>query len=107
SRHHPSRTPEPFLPLTQFRMDGKAVFRLAAQHLPRLLEELVAASGVALPELSVVVPHQASDHALRYLRRQLGAAGDRVIDLFAVQGNQVAASLPSALDAAIRGGRLP
>jgi 3-oxoacyl-[acyl-carrier-protein] synthase-3 len=106
SRHHPGRISEPFLPLSLFRMDGKAVFRLAAEHLPGFLDELLAAAGVGLEEISVVVPHQASRHALRYLRRLLGVPRARVIDIFAEQGNQVAASLPSALDAAIGGGQL-
>jgi 3-oxoacyl-[acyl-carrier-protein] synthase III len=106
SRHHPSRTTEPLLPLSRFRMDGKAVFRLAAEHMPGFLADLLAASGVGLDEISVVVPHQASKHALQYLRRLLGVERERIIDLFAGQANQVAASLPSALDAAIRGGRL-
>lgn len=106
SRHHPSRTAEPLLPLSRFRMDGKAVFRLAAEHMPGFLAGLLAASGVGLGEISVVVPHQASKHALQYLRRLLGVEHERIIDLFAGQGNQVAASLPSALDAAIRSGKL-
>jgi 3-oxoacyl-[acyl-carrier-protein] synthase-3 len=106
SRHHPSRITEPVLPLSFFRMDGKAVFRLAAEHLPGFLAELLAASGVGLDEISIVVPHQASRHALEYLRRQLKVKREKMIDVFAGQGNQVAASLPSALDAAIRGGRL-
>jgi len=106
SRHHPSRTDEPVLPLSRFRMDGKAVFRLAAKHLPGFLANLLATAGVGLDEISVVVPHQASRHGLDYLRRQLGVERERIVDLFAGQGNQVAASLPSALDAAIRTGRL-
>jgi 3-oxoacyl-[acyl-carrier-protein] synthase-3 len=106
SRHHPGRIEGPFLPLSLFRMDGKAVFRLAAEKLPRFLDELLAAAGVGLDDLAVVVPHQASRHALRFLGRQLGAAGSRIVDVFAEQGNQVAASMPSALDAAVRGGQL-
>ena len=106
SRHHPSRIEEPFLPLSRFRMDGKAVFRLAAEHLPGFVAGLFAAAGVGLDEISVVVPHQASRHGLDYLRRQLGVARERMVDLFTGQANQVAASLPSALDAAVRSGRL-
>lgn len=106
SRHHPGRIAEPFLPLTYFRMEGKAVFRLAAERLPALLDDLWAASGTSIGEMAVVVPHQASRHALQYLRRLLGVERERIVDLFAEQGNQVAASLPSALDAAIRSGRL-
>jgi 3-oxoacyl-[acyl-carrier-protein] synthase-3 len=106
SRHHPDRITEPFLPLARFRMDGKAVFRLAAERLPGFLKDLLAAAGLGIEDLSVVVPHQASRHALEYLRRQLGVKREKIVDLFAEQGNQVAASLPSALDAAIRSGRL-
>jgi 3-oxoacyl-[acyl-carrier-protein] synthase-3 len=106
SRHHPCRITEPFLPLSLFRMDGRAVFRLAAEHLPGFLDGLLASSGLSLDEIPIVVPHQASRHALDYLRRQLGVKRERIVDVFAGQGNQVAASLPSALDAAIRGGRL-
>ncbi len=106
SRHHPGRIAEPFLPLARFRMEGKAVFRLAARHLPALLDGLWADSGISLREVSVVVPHQASRHALDYLRRLLRVERSRIVDLFASQGNQVAASMPSALDAAIRSGRL-
>jgi 3-oxoacyl-[acyl-carrier-protein] synthase-3 len=74
--------------------------------LRRHLADLLAAAGVGLDGISVVVPHQASRHALQYLRRLLGVERGRMIDLFAGQANQVAASLPSALDAAIRSGQL-
>jgi len=106
SRHHPDRIDEPFPPLARFRMDGKAVFRLAGEKLPGFLDGLLAAAGVRLAEIPVVVPHQASHHALQYLRRRFRLRREQVIDVFAGQGNQVGASLPSALDAAIRTGRL-
>jgi 3-oxoacyl-[acyl-carrier-protein] synthase III len=106
SRQHPNRTTEPIVPLSLFRMDGKAVFRLAAEHLPGFLKGLLTGSGTSLDEIALVVPHQASHHALEYLRRLLKLKRERMIDVFASQGNQVAASLPSALDAAIRDGRL-
>ncbi len=106
SRHHPGRIAGPYLPLTLFRMDGKAVFRLAAERLPSFLEALLDASGLALSDIPVVVPHQASRHALDYLRRRFDLRKEQVIDLFAGQGNQVGASLPSALHEAVRSGRL-
>jgi 3-oxoacyl-[acyl-carrier-protein] synthase III len=106
SRHHPGRIDEPYLPLAHFRMDGKAVFRLAGERLPAFLDGLLAAAGVRLADIPVVVPHQASRHALQYLRRRFRLRREQMIDLFAEQGNQVGASLPSALDAAVRSGRL-
>jgi 3-oxoacyl-[acyl-carrier-protein] synthase III len=106
SRHHPKRVDEPFLPLVRFRMDGKAVFRLAGERLPGFLDGLLAAAGVRLADIPLVVPHQASEHALQYLRRRFRLRREQMIDVFAGQGNQVGASLPSALDAAVRSGRL-
>ena len=87
-------------------MDGKAVFRLAGERLPGFLDGLLATAGVRLADIPVVVPHQASQHALQYLRRRFRLRREQMIDVFADQGNQVGASLPSALDAAIRSGRL-
>lgn len=106
SRHHPGRIDGPYLPLTLFRMDGKAVFRLAAERLPGFLDELLAAAGLTLAEIPIVVPHQASLHALQYLRRRFGLSREQVIDVFADRGNQVGASLPTALHEAIASGRL-
>ena len=87
-------------------MDGKAVFRLAAERLPAFLDDLLATAGVGWTDIALVVPHQASRHGLDYLKRRLGVPSERVVDLFAERGNQVAASLPSALDASLRDGRL-
>ena len=106
SRHHPGRIEGPYLPLTLFRMDGKAVFRLAAERLPGFLDALLASAGLSLAEIPVVVPHQASRHALDYLRRRFGLRREQVIDVFAERGNQVGASLPTALHEAVASGRL-
>lgn len=105
SRHHPGRVGAD-LSWSQFRMDGKAVFRLAAERLPAFLDDLLATAGVGWTDIALVVPHQASRHGLDYLTRRLGVPSERVVDLFAERGNQVAASLPSALDASLRDGRL-
>lgn len=106
SRHHPSRIDQPFEPLAKFRMDGKGVFKLASQHLPGFVERLLAQSGLRPDQLDWIVPHQASQLALAHLTRRLGFARDKVVDIFAEYGNQVAASLPTALDIAVRDGRI-
>lgn len=106
SRHHPSRIAEPFAPLALFHMDGKAVFRLAAEKLPAFVTRLLADAGTPLAELDLVVPHQASGHALQFVRRRFGIPAAKMIDIFAEHGNQVAASLPTALHHAIAAGRL-
>ncbi|MCX6550342.1 MAG: 3-oxoacyl-ACP synthase, partial [Acidobacteria bacterium] len=106
SRYHPSRVTEPFAPLTTFRMDGKAVFHLVAGQLAAFVQDLVTTAGVPLANIAVVVPHQASAHALRYTRSRLHLRTDQMVDIYASHGNQVAASLPSALHEAVVSGRL-
>ena len=53
----------------------------------------------------LVVPHQASVHALHLMRRRLGIPAAKLVDLLAERGNQVAASIPSMLDDALVSGR--
>jgi len=106
SRYHPTRISQPFNELTKFRMDGKGVFKLAAAHLPGFVENLLARAGLTRDQLDWIVPHQASQLALSHLTKRLGFADRKVIDIFAEHGNQVAASLPTALDIAIRDGRI-
>lgn len=95
-----------YVTLAQFRMDGQAVFHLVARHLDGFVDTLLRGAGLERDAVTLVVPHQASHLGLRYLTRGLGFARERVVNIYADHGNQVAASLPGALHAAIRGGRL-
>ena len=103
SRHN-WRTPPPSSDDYFFSMQGHRLLRLTQTHFPRFLAGLLAAAPV-----SVVVPHQASVAGLALLRRQLAARENEalaVVDVLAERGNQVSASLPTALDHAIREGAL-
>lgn len=106
SRHHPSRIEQPFAPLAQFHMDGPVIFRLAGERLTDFVAGLLSQAGVTLADLDLVVPHQASGHALAFMRRRLRLRAEQVVDIFAERGNQVAASLPTALHEALASGRL-
>ncbi len=90
-----------------FRMNGKAVFKLAAQVLPEFLAELMAHVPGGLASIDVVVPHQASHLGMAHIARKLGLQADKVVNIYATHGNQVAASLPTALHEARRAGRTP
>lgn len=105
SRHHPTRI-GPLGNLIYFRMDGKAVFRLVAEKLETLIDELLTESVLSLDQIDWIVPHQASALAMQHIRKRLNVSADKVIDIFATHGNQVAASLPTALDISIRDGRI-
>jgi len=88
-----------------FRMDGKAVFRLAVKVMPAFLEQLMAESGAGLERVDVVVPHQASPLGLAHAARILDVPDAKIIRIFEHHGNQVAASIPTALHEAVMTGR--
>ncbi len=88
-----------------FRMDGKAVFKLAVQLLPAFLDELMARSGAGLDALDVVVPHQASALGLLHAAKKIGVPEAKLVRIYETHGNQVAASIPTALYEAVMTGR--
>lgn len=89
-----------------FRMEGVPAYRLSARHFPAFLDGLLAEAGVTIQDVAAVIPHQASALALHHLRRLSGIPAAKVVDIFSRHGNQVAASLPTALDHAVRIGTL-
>jgi 3-oxoacyl-[acyl-carrier-protein] synthase-3 len=89
-----------------FRMDGPGLLHLAARKLPGFLAQVLSEAGLGLDDIDVVIPHQVSEAGLRYLRERLKVPPSKVTDILATCGNQVSASLPSALDAAVRSGLL-
>ena len=99
-------TPPPDDRAYRLVMDSPAVARATAAHLPGFLAALAGQAGFTLPEADLVVPHQASAAGLRLLRERLGVPDERVVDILTDHGNQVSASLPTALHTAASGGRL-
>lgn len=95
-----------FLDLARFQMDGPGVFRAAARRFPKFLDALLTEANIEIADIDLVVPHQASAAALEHLRRVLRVSPDRMVNIFADHGNQIAASMPSALHAAIAEGRV-
>ena len=95
-----------YLAATRFSMDGPALYRAVGRRIRPFVGALLERAGVTLAELDLVVPHQASARALAGLVRHLGIDPERVVDILADHGNQVAASLPTALHRAITSGRL-
>ncbi len=95
-----------FLSNAAFRMDGRRVFKATARRFPAFLARLLAEAALEPNDIDLVIPHQASAAALEHLRRAFPQARKGIIDIFADHGNQIAASIPSALHAAIATGRL-
>lgn len=100
------KEPDTFAAHSIFAMDGKMLFRLAAQHFKGFVDDLLSRAGWRQDEVDLVVPHQASPAALAHMIRQTGFAQERVVNIAAEFGNQVAASIPFTFDAAKRAGRM-
>lgn len=105
SRFHPRRLSSPIDPLSVFHMEGKSVFKLVAGELPAFAADLLATAKMRMQEIALVVPHQASQLALDHLSKRLALSASQLVDIFTDFGNQVGASLPTALHMAISGGR--
>ena len=90
----------------KLRMKGKEVFRHAVVNLADVLNEVLAASGHKAEEVDWVVPHQANKRILDATARKLGLDPARVIVTVDQHANTSAASVPLALDTAVRDGRI-
>jgi 3-oxoacyl-[acyl-carrier-protein] synthase-3 len=88
------------------RMDGQAVFRFATEALSRRVKEVVEKAGRSLAEIDRFICHQANKRIIAYTARQLGIPLERFFMNLASYGNTSAASVPLALDEAVRGGQL-
>lgn len=88
------------------RMVGNAVFRNAVEHISGAMLEACARAGVSLDQVDWFVPHQANQRILDGVARKLGIAVDKVVSTVALHGNTSAASVPLALDVAVRDGRI-
>ena len=89
-----------------FEMDGKALFRLVLEKMPDFLDELFERSGTSLNDIDCIIPHQASRHGLDHLLKYFGVGREKVIDIFAEFGNQIATSIPTALAVGVEKGRI-
>ena len=98
--------PESFAAHARFRMDGKALFRATHTHFPAFVARLLERAGWTQEDVDFVVPHQASPAALAHMVTRTGLRPAQVIDISASYGNQIAASIPTALDIARRDGRI-
>lgn len=87
-------------------MDGAAVFRLATRVLHECASEALAHNGYSVDDLDWLVPHQANMRIINTISGKLGLPSERVITTVARHGNTSAASVPLALDAAVRDQRI-
>lgn len=89
-----------------FRMDGKALMKVTFRHFGHFVDDLLARANWRKSDVDIVIPHQASPHALAHLAGHIGFAPGKLIDLTRTYGNQIAASIPTAFDVARKSQRI-
>jgi 3-oxoacyl-[acyl-carrier-protein] synthase III len=87
-------------------MDGQGVFKFAVKVLSEVVEELLADQGMQGADIDWLIPHQANIRIIEATARKLGLSMDNVVLTVAHHGNTSAASIPLALDTAVREGRI-
>ena len=90
----------------KLRMKGKEVFRHAVVNLSEVLGEVLVEVGLTPDDIDWLVPHQANARILEATARKLGMSPDKVIMTVDHHANTSAASVPLALDEAVRDGRI-
>lgn len=88
------------------RMQGNAVFKMAVNTLDAIVDETLSANGLQKSDLDWLVPHQANRRIIEATAKKLDMPMERVILTIAEHGNTSAASIPLALDAGVRDGRI-
>jgi 3-oxoacyl-[acyl-carrier-protein] synthase-3 len=88
------------------KMDGGAVFKLAVRVLEESARSTLAAKGLAPGDLDAYIPHQANVRIISYVGKKLGLPDAKCIVTVDRHANTSAASIPLALDVAVRDGRI-
>lgn len=88
------------------RMNGREVFRHAVTNLASIVHEALDANGLEAGDIDWLVPHQANKRILDATARKLGISKDRVVVTVDRHANTSAASVPLALDEAVKDGRI-
>ena len=101
SNHEQLKTENAFI-----KMQGNEVFKVAVNTLGRIVDETLAANNMKKEDIDWLVPHQANTRIISATAKKLDMSMDRVVLTVGQHGNTSAASVPLALDVAVRDGRI-
>ncbi len=87
-------------------MDGQAVFKLAVKVLEQVAQEVLEKAQLTPQDIDWLIPHQANIRIMEGTAKKLGVERDHVVVTVQDHGNTSAASIPLALDTAIRAGQV-
>ncbi|MBS3916577.1 MAG: ketoacyl-ACP synthase III [Sulfuritalea sp.] len=88
------------------KMDGPAVFKFAVKVLAEVAREVLDLAGIDAAEIDWLIPHQANIRIIQSTAKKLGLPMEKVITTVDLHGNTSAASIPLALDTAVKDGRI-
>ncbi|OGT45296.1 MAG: 3-oxoacyl-ACP synthase [Gammaproteobacteria bacterium RIFCSPHIGHO2_12_FULL_41_20] len=97
---------KPVAQYTYMTMKGNQLFKIAVNILGQLFDETLTVNGIHKSEVDWLVPHQANMRIIHGMAKKLAMPLDRVAITLDEQGNTSAASIPLALDKAVRDGRI-
>lgn len=106
TRYHPNNDMKNFLTNNMFRMDGKTLVKIVMRHLPQLVDETLAKAQITRDDIDLCIPHQASNLGMKLVPKLLSMPEEKIMNVYATNGNQVAASIPIALHEAIQQKRI-
>jgi 3-oxoacyl-[acyl-carrier-protein] synthase-3 len=87
-------------------MDGKEVFKFAAKVLPKCIKAVLEKARLKTDDISLLIPHQANTRIIDFALRNLGLSKEKVYVNLDRYGNTSAASIPIALDEAVKEGKI-
>jgi 3-oxoacyl-[acyl-carrier-protein] synthase-3 len=88
------------------KMDGQAVFKLAVGVLESVARSVLARAGKTEADIDFLIPHQANIRIMQGTARKLKLGADKLVVTVDEHGNTSAASIPLALDVAVRSGQI-
>lgn len=88
------------------RMEGNRVFKHAVTNISAAIAAVLEETGLTAEDIDWFVPHQANQRILNGVAAKMGIDEEKVVSTVAIHGNTSAASIPLALDTAVRDGRI-
>lgn len=100
-------TPETLAAGKQYlKMDGHTIFRHAVRNMANIAAKAIEKAGLTPDQIDWIVPHQANMRIIQAVAKFLGAPMEKMVSTIENTGNTTAASIPIALDSAVRDGRI-
>jgi 3-oxoacyl-[acyl-carrier-protein] synthase-3 len=87
-------------------MNGKEVYRFAVNKVPEAIDKVLFTAGLTVADLDWLILHQANQRIMEAVATRIGLPAEKIISNVAEYGNTSAASIPIALNAAVRAGQI-